>query len=382
MHTIGKRIGYLDYIKGCLMFLVIWGHVCPNSSGANYADTWCALARINSLFLMSLFFMISGYLLKPCSAYSQLKLQLRKIVFRLVVPIFSWGVVLFLITSLAKFTGISNHSFAICDLSYINFFYYIKKIIGFAVNSYWFISCLIICICFGSVLYYIKNQLPRLIGHIILYASIFLIPFLPINLFHFTFFWPFFIIGSLVKDDELVSILSKKIIEMPSYCLILLTLLCVDVGYSHMPIDSFYYTNNHPIWWLLLRFLVYFMSSVCAFIIFRKVYYSRMYSSLTMFMEKAGKETMFLYMCHMVILFHIYSPIVKRMTNSAGVLPDYPIIRFYLFSTIFAIILFVTLYYMSLILNKNALLRTLFLGHYDGIWTSSDRDRWNSHIVL
>lgn len=361
MYPIAKRRRDLDFAKGCLIFLVIWGHICPNSSGADYANTWCALARINSLFLMSLFFMISGYVIKLCCTSSQLAQRLKKTFFRLVVPLFSWGVLFFLITSFTRLVKMWDHISSIFDYPIINYLFYFRKI-ALTVNLYWFISCLIICICLSSLLYYIKERIPGFIGRILIYVSIILIPFLPIHHFHFTFFWPFYIIGSLIKNDESIFSLSKRIIEMPAACLILLTLLCTYMGYSHKPIDSFYYPNNHPLWWLLLRYLVYLISSVCAFILFRKAYYSLRYNSVVLFIEKAGRETLFLYLSHMIILNQIYNPIVMNMTNSAGILPNYPIIRFYVYSTIFAIILFKALYYLTYIIKKNTVLKSVLLG--------------------
>ena len=79
MQKVVDRRGDLDFIKGVLIFIVIWGHVCPNSSGMEYTFSWCALARITSLFAMPLFFMISGYFLKPLNLSSNLDCRLKSL---------------------------------------------------------------------------------------------------------------------------------------------------------------------------------------------------------------------------------------------------------------------------------------------------------------
>ena len=55
------RKGNWDFAKAILMFLVIYGHVCPAISGDTYTEQWCALTRVTGLFVMPLFFFISGY---------------------------------------------------------------------------------------------------------------------------------------------------------------------------------------------------------------------------------------------------------------------------------------------------------------------------------
>lgn len=55
------RKGNWDFAKAVLMLIVIYGHVCPALAGDSYKDNWCAATRITGLFVMPLYFFISGY---------------------------------------------------------------------------------------------------------------------------------------------------------------------------------------------------------------------------------------------------------------------------------------------------------------------------------
>lgn len=364
MQKVVDRRGDLDFIKGVLIFIVIWGHVCPNSSGMEYTFSWCALARITSLFAMPLFFMISGYFLKPCKSFFYFRLQVKKSFWRLAIPLVSWG----LIASFFKFNA-WEHIHALSSFTVSDSFLLLKKIFGFTVGFYWYISALLLCIFFGTFLYWITERLPQHLGIYILYSSVFLIPCIPLDLFHFSFFWPFYIMGSLVKNDDSIARLSNQIKRIPLVYMIVLSLGCVFLGYSFMPANTFYYASYNPVVGgnlvlIMLRYFFYWVSTLCAFIIFERIYCSPKRNMITIFVEKAGKESLFLYMAHMVILFHIYHPIIMMNTNSQGLMPNNPIVKFYIFSTLISVLLFVSLYLLSILNKRNRLINILLMGNY------------------
>lgn len=80
-----------DFAKAFLMLIVIWGHILPALSGTNYTENWCAVTRFTGLFVMPLFFIISGYFQSKITDLHELFLRYKKLVNRLVIPLFSWG---------------------------------------------------------------------------------------------------------------------------------------------------------------------------------------------------------------------------------------------------------------------------------------------------
>lgn len=81
-----------DFAKAILMVLVVYGHVCPALTGDLYKENWCALTRITGLFVMPLFFFISGYFQSSIHEYRGLLNKYEKSFFRICVPLIAWGV--------------------------------------------------------------------------------------------------------------------------------------------------------------------------------------------------------------------------------------------------------------------------------------------------
>lgn len=175
--------------------------------------------------------------------------------------------------------------------------------------------------------------------------------------------------GSMVKKDGMIVRLSKQIKNIPFAYLIILSVGCVWGGYNFMPANTFYYASYNPVFGgdfmlIMLRYILYGVSTLCAFITLNRIYYYSKKNKITRFVEIAGKESLFLYMAHMVILFQIYHPIVMLNTNSQGLMPNYPIVRFYIYSSLISVLIFVSLYFLSIINKRNCLINTLLMGNF------------------
>lgn len=361
MKMASKRRTDLDFVKGVLIFIVIWGHVCPNSSSVEYTQTWCAFARITAMFAMPLFFMLSGFFLRPADSLSKLWLQFRKSFWRLVVPFLIWG----LIASIFRLKMWNVHDLGI-NGSELGLLFLSKRIIGYIIGFYWYISALILCILLGQLLFFVKSKINRKVGWAIIFCSIVLVPCIPTNFVHFTFVWPFYILGSLMNNCVAVKESYQKVLTLPIYLIIVIALGCAFWGYFLYPSDTFYYSSYNPLGGgiiVVVRYAMYLLSTICALILLQRLYKNKK-TPFTDWIAKTGRETLFLYMCHMVVLFHIYNPIVLSLTNNQGMLPEYPFIRFYVISTIIAIILFVVLYKLSEITKKNKFFNTVLMGNH------------------
>lgn len=79
----------IDFCKGVLIILVVWGHFCAHSSGIDYEKN--AITMYVRLFQMPLFFMLSGFFQKRVQSFSELKVVINKTFYRLGLPLLSWS---------------------------------------------------------------------------------------------------------------------------------------------------------------------------------------------------------------------------------------------------------------------------------------------------
>ncbi len=345
-----------DFCKGVLIFIVVWGHVCPTSSDSEYTTTWCALARITSLFAMPLFFLLSGYFSKSIKSFKEIYNTIKKSFCRLGIPLLAWGVIVVFLK-----IQVFETNFVVSK----NIFLTIKSFLGFILGFYWYISALLLCIILGSLLSYLCCRVSPQARIMINICSIIMIPCIPFSLFHFTFVWPFYLLGNLIANNRNIDNIFVQFLKAPFIYILLPYIICIYFGFSFYPYKTFYFSSYNPIeggYIVILRFLLYLTTTLLTFIILRKIYNQS--NKLLKFISEVGKETLFIYMCHMVILFYVYKPLIQWLTDSAGLLPNYPIIRYYVYSPIISIILFYTLFKLSIHIKKYRILNTLFNGNY------------------
>lgn len=89
-----KRYLDIDFCKGVLIILVVWGHFCAHSSGYDYDKN--VITMYVRLFQMPLFFMISGLFQKSVSDFPSLKRTIKKTFMRLGLPLISWTLLSYL----------------------------------------------------------------------------------------------------------------------------------------------------------------------------------------------------------------------------------------------------------------------------------------------
>ena len=75
-----------DFVKFFLMFFVIFDHVCPASEAE-----WTPVIRIVGLFVMPLFFFVSGFFQSKIYDSKSLLVKFKKTIYRIVIPLLVWG---------------------------------------------------------------------------------------------------------------------------------------------------------------------------------------------------------------------------------------------------------------------------------------------------
>lgn len=80
-----------DFAKTILIFIIIYGHVCPAIDGDGYKEKWIALTRITGLFVMPCWFFISGYFQSNIDSGKVFVGKIIKSSRRILVPLAVWG---------------------------------------------------------------------------------------------------------------------------------------------------------------------------------------------------------------------------------------------------------------------------------------------------
>ena len=181
-----KRIYSLDYVKGSAIFLVVWLHVIQYLCGQTFENH--LFTKVCS-FHMPVFMIISGFLFYPKIKDTRAKFDwddlisvIRKQFCRLILPNCYWGGVILL--------------FSIKETSLHDIFN--------IPNSCWFLSTLFVV----SLLYYLLGIWIRSVLSIVVIVVITLW-FVPGCEF-LKFFAPFFGIGLLVRDWDLLKKFDRK----------------------------------------------------------------------------------------------------------------------------------------------------------------------------
>lgn len=317
-----------DFVKGILMFLVVWGHVCPDSAGNYYDNQWNGVSRITALFVMPLFFILSGYFQKPIQSFTGIWIRVKKLLLRIGAPLLCWGVI-----------SIVFHPSGIV-LRGADLLWSIKNCIYYICNYLWYLPCLFICTFISLMPNYIRSRYP----HYALGSSVFLIlllNFSSIDFFHVRFMYPFYVLGLFLQQYNDTF---KKVFSIPFINIVLLfasIFIIIDGGLT--PSETFYCKQwNHEIdefGDMLGRWLFYFVSTLCAYHWLIKLHGCFAGLKIRDYIERIGRDSLFLYAGHMTFLSCVYKPLVEYFTSGMGLFPLHPMFLYYVYAPIVAILI-------------------------------------------
>lgn len=341
-----------DFVKAFLMLIVIFGHVCPANS-----DTWTPITRVIGLFAMPLFFFVSGYFQSNISDAISLLVKYKKTIMRIVIPQMLWGSI-YVLLSFVVLLLCRNQIASLKDL--LIFFKYTPYYIA---GFYWFFSALFLCVIVGSLISWLYFCC-RMAGLMLLVISPFLFCLLPIDLYHFSFVYFYYTTGMLYNKYQ-IKLLSIKGLAYIDWLMLILTILVIWYGCQFYPIKSFYYTSNlfkdTPFFDIVYRYGLCGITSILALYWIMKMF--KKYSDKKVFrwFAVSGRDTLFIYCSHMLILEFVYYPILWSVYDKAS-FPQAPCLFSYLWGFVVAISLYIVLIYVSRWLNKNKKIMMLFSG--------------------
>lgn len=297
--TVKQRELSWDFVKSILMFLIVYGHICPAG------ESWTPVTRIIGLCAIPGFFFVSGYFQSNITNISDLIAKYRKSFMRIVVPMFSWGVLYVVLSMIIQLLSgdISDVYSILLFLKYSPF--YIAGI-------YWFLTALLCCIVMGSLFSWIFHK-NELMGLLLIAVSPICFCFVsPILLehYHFSFIWFFYVAGMLYKHIGRF-FYQKKYIPW-NLVFIILFIIVVVIGVQLNPQFTFYYTANilgeTSLKFLVYRYVLYLIATISVIygiiLLYNNYKEKRVVSKLASY----GIDTLFIYCSHVLVLVFLYRP--------------------------------------------------------------------------
>jgi fucose 4-O-acetylase-like acetyltransferase len=307
-----ERDASWDFVKTVLMFVVVFGHVCPAGS------EWTPVTRIVGLFVMPLFFFVSGYFQSRITSFKALVGKLKKTTFRIVIPMMVWGG-FYVFLSVLKIYQFPSFS------SGVSVYEYVKNVVGFLkytplyiAGFYWFLTALLLCIVVGSCLSYLMT-IRQSVGIFVLIISPLLfcmLPYTMIELYHFSFVWLFYVTGMLFREYEQHLICLGKPQIWNVFFFIALVVV-IYIGSKFHPRDTFYYTRNvfseTSVTFIIIRYAIYLLAVVTMLYWIRSLYNRFSKNILIARFANYGQDTLFIYCSHVLFIDFLYKPLLLSM---------------------------------------------------------------------
>lgn len=306
------RLDYIDIAKGFAILTVLIGHILIyDVYGFNDAWNFSKLVKLIYSFHMPLFIFLSGLVISTPNKYNDIKDDVYKRFRLLIVPFFIIG-------SIYSFIIESNLSFVFNEMKYgywyllILFYYYLFNYLSIKIKRYPIVIVYVfVCLIFWKGISYLNQFINNDIKNIF-----------STNLF--ILYFPYFMIGSIIKKIGLYNIFS---ISPVVYFIILLITKNINIPY----ID---YINN--------TLLILFIISICKII-------SEARSNITNILSIIGKDSLYLYVFHYFFLNLFDMSFLRKwmISNNVGIYVDFLIIIIPL------IIMLVLCYIVKFIISSN-----------------------------
>lgn len=325
---------FADFLKGILIFLVVFGHSIQYIKSYNDAFWYDAIFKYIYSFHMPLFIAISGYFTYKSLSKKSAIVFLKERIPSLLIPLILWGAVM-------AISDIMSATHEIQDKGL-----YIFRII---INSYWFIWAILIYSVILGFLKLIKlnnNYIILIIGILSMTAPAF---WSNITLIFVKDMFCFFVIGYLLASFDISKIYS--ICKKYFIVLIILSVLCYinwqrETLIYFTPADIFHFKLSFQ------RFYTGIIMSISFIIIMEYLFKAIRKIEIKRIVSLIGKETLGIYLIQAVFFNALRSIYPNTMTI------DIPSVVLIL-PTILAIII---IHYLIKLLDKYKITAFLLLG--------------------
>ncbi|MDM8304423.1 acyltransferase family protein [Limosilactobacillus vaginalis] len=292
MSSHGKRIGWIDFGKGFTIFLVVIAHTfggiyTNNIYSGNLNNVIKVFGESLFLFIMPVFFSLSGYLYKVRKdrSFSNYLTMVRKKAWNLLTPYVVFSFVYVLMNQIG---GKSR------EYSWNSLF----RIYAMPISHLWFLYILFFIFVLVGALSFLRISINvQLVLYLLAFIAVQLLK--PQACIFNTFGWAvFFCLGMIFKQHE--AMLKSKLLLYGSLALTVLSivLMFLTLGVSHR-----YYNGVSLINIIPKAISDLFMISLCVNVSARTKFYS--------YFERYGKYSLIIYMVHAPLLSAARAIILK-----------------------------------------------------------------------
>ena len=283
-----KRDLSLDYIKGILILLVVYGHCLYWLDGNTHSFNYIFFPKIIYTFHMPLFIFLSGYFFsvkKNANFYSTVIEKFKK----LIIPHFFFNVIMLIpIFCLWGTYGhfITRFSNGIITISSLYHYF----------TMFWFLWCLFLSCVITNIVHNCTNNKKKgniiliLLSILFLFISKLQIIHIIIDHQHIGTMFFFFTIGIITHDNSTLFFQKKT-----KYCALLLYIAYIALLYIKPEIDD-----------LIIIEIGNLAGLICAYNLFRLLYNLKIFTKLILYISK---WTLSIYIYHFVFLYSIMKPI-------------------------------------------------------------------------
>ena len=353
------RKSEFDFVKSILIILVVWGHVCSYISDYHYDRN--QITSVVRLFQMPMFIMISGYFSKESKSFADVKHLVIKTVNRLLYPYLIWSVIgVAIVISRDILTG---SSMKIRGGGIV----YFLKLLASESNILWYLGCLFLC----TICYAFFSWLSNSYREVFIWLSGFSVLLIPYDLWHFSFLYPFFLLGSYMRKINLRKFINTKCLlsTMLIAVLLLIGSWFIPTSYTFYNSTNFLLTSGWDklclqLGFVFIRYVIYVATTICYFLLFLNIYEVVKDFKITKSFCNLGTKTMGVFLVHILLLYHIFRPIALAITDEKGFIPDFPFVRYYILGTAISYVTIVLSVYIIMNLEKHMVTKKLFLGKY------------------
>lgn len=301
-----KRIFWIDYAKGITIFIVVLAHVCGQiNNNSNIRSPFLLesvrfLMYFSFLFIMPVFFALSGYLFKPVKNFKEYKIMILKKCVTLGIPYIIFSLLLYGISSVTGMHTDGINGIVSLTLIFIKPFSYL-----------WFLLVLLYIFILINLLFLIKISIHTQITICLTLGFIQLFMFPNGSCMSQFFIWSLcFYIGFLLNNLSLLSKFNTKVIS------ILLSIISVFI-INQIYYDKLWYEHSNG-----FNYLNLFPKLLGIFLIFY-LYKRVTRNSFTLYFAKYGKISLAIYLLHYPLI-----SIIRRGLNLVSI--NNPIVIFIL----------------------------------------------------
>lgn len=346
-----ERIKEWDFIKGVLIFCVIYGHInaylTPPTTNEcfNYSPT-----IVIRLFQMPLFILVSGLFCKPVNNLKDYIKTWKKYVTRLIIPYLTWCLILTLVKEISQNT-------------YTTFLIDFRESLGLL----WFIPMLLISHFLFTTYSLLlgkwfneKSVLVLLILHITISMMI------PVDICNFFFLFPFYIAGYFFKKVNMHVMLKRM---RGGYLFFLFLAFVISVKFPNE--WTFYENPNYladtsfnSVLFVVIRYICYSVVTLAFLLLLIKIYEVLVNcgNKLNGICQIGKEETLFLYLSHISLLYYTLRVFVQDNEFVYIYILENQLIRGYIVSIVVTALIVILLTILFKILSRSVITKKLFIG--------------------